>query len=114
MIVPPPVLESILVALRTFAVTDEELDLQASLEHVNDVHRASNPGALDEPDGDWGLCECCMVTFPCRMWTESHGLGIEWLSRRAAEQCGSGKRLLAPLPAVVPAPRTSQPLKVIK
>lgn len=87
MIVPPPVMTETLATMSQFAETDEELDLLASLAHVNQVHEASLPENLTDPDGDWGDCTCCQIPFPCRMWVEANVLAVEWLSRRAGEAC---------------------------
>jgi hypothetical protein len=90
--VPPPNLTGLLAVMNAQAVTDEELDLLAVVDHAHHIHQAGNPEAVIYPDAEWGPCTECGQAWPCPTWSETHVLAVEWLSRRAGQAVDAARR----------------------
>lgn len=83
-----PTLTPVVAALRVtdarfpwIGPTDEEDDVAAALELVEETHQ----GVADEPDdrGRWGRCAGCAQWWPCPTWVEAEFLAVQFLGRAA-------------------------------
>lgn len=61
--------------------SDEEADVAAAIEAIEDKHQAS----ADEPDtrGKWGRCRECAEPWPCPTWTYGEEVAVQFLGRAA-------------------------------
>lgn len=62
--------------------TDEEADLAAVLEHIDDLHRGADEP--DDPDNwltPWGTCSCCGTEWPCPTWRDFEQTALIYLGR---------------------------------
>lgn len=83
-----PALASAVAALRTrdprfpwVGPTDEEDDIAAVLEVIDDTHQP----ASDQPDqhGRYGSCSGCGEQWPCSEWVRGEHLAVRWLGLAA-------------------------------
>jgi hypothetical protein len=59
--------------------TDEEDDIAAVLEAIEETHQAT----ADDPDlrGRYGRCRDCRTPWPCPEWARGEQIAVLWLGR---------------------------------